>query len=823
MTTTPQAKFDALTKLASYICHSPVALVALMGEGGQLFITRFGPEANETSLEVSFCRKVPITGAIHVIDDTTSSPLYKNHPAVTASPAIRFFAGVPLTDTEGNNIGSLFVLDKVAKKITEDQKDALLAVAAEIVEKFELHKKSIRYSKADQELIDYKYAIDKSCMVSVFGTDGIITYVNDKFCEVSNYAPHEVLGKDHRIFNPDLHSKEFIRDLWNRILKGEIFQIEIKNKAKDGNFFWVASTIIPFFDKNRKPYKYLSISYDVTQKKSQEQQLIEVKVLAEKLSKSKDTFLTNMSHEIRTPLNAITGLGKLLSKSTLDAQQRNYLNGIESASENLLSVINDLLDISKIEAGKITLELISFNFEMLCQQAISILSHKAEEKGLVFAYTIDSKIAPVLIGDPFRINQVFMNMLGNAIKFTEHGHVHLDATLLEQNDTWQKIQINIEDTGVGINPEYLNSIFDKFTQEDETVVRKFGGTGLGMSITKELMELMDGSISVSSQKDKGTTITLIFNFKIGTARVLEKKRTIKNDTSNISNKRILLVEDNNLNRLLAKTILTDYGAIITEAENGQIAVDFMRKDRFDIVLMDVQMPVMDGIQATKIIRKEINATIPIIALTANAIKGKSDLFQESGMNDFISKPYDEIKLVNPIAKWLKQNAPENEQEVTTEKPRVATTTTIIIDDQLPDEEPEIIMIAKAEAPEAVAADDIVALTPPLYDLSKLLEMSGNNDDFIIKMLNLFINEIPPSIRKIKEGYETGDLASVKYYGHMLKPSIFNLEIKDVKKEIVLIEASAEKGIKTPELGEMIKKLDKVIAIVIDQMTRDYNL
>jgi len=645
-------ELDGFVKLAAQICQAPAAIISLESAGSQSLITQLGLDADETVTEVSLCEQVITNDGIFIVTDAIKSDEYREHPLVSGPPYIRFFAGVPLKNPDGYNVGTLCIMDKIPRKLTPEQKDALMVLAAEVIAKFELYKKNhaleqdivTEKEKNTQsginDLADYKYALDKTSMISITDEHGVINYVNEKFCEISQYSSEELVGKDHRFINSYYHSKEFMSNIWETITKGEVFQSEIRNRAKDGSYFWIATTIFPFLDAKGKPYKYLTISYDVTQKKIQEKQLIEVKVLAEKLSKSKDIFLTNMSHEIRTPLNAITGLSKLLSKTDLDQQQRTYINGIESASENLLSVINDLLDFSKIEAGKITLENISFNFEMVSQQAINILTHKAEEKGLDLACDIDQKIAPVLIGDPFRINQVFMNMLGNAIKFTEKGHIYLKAYLLEEVNGHQKILINIEDTGVGINEDYLQSIFDKFTQEDETVVRKFGGTGLGMSITKELMELMNGTISVKSKKDVGTTISLIFNFKIGTSRVLEKKRTIKNDTSNIHGKRILLVEDNNLNRLLAKTILTEYGAVIIEAENGLEAVNLVRTEQYDIILMDVQMPVMDGIKATQIIRKELNPTIPIIALTANAIKGKLDQFFEAGMDDHIFKPYD---------------------------------------------------------------------------------------------------------------------------------------------------------------------------------------
>lgn len=624
-------------------------------------------------------------------------------------------------------------------------------------------------------------------------SDDCIRYANQRFCKMSGYDIDELIGKKAADLFLQGTSLKRTRDQLSRHQYGINTNYELAVKTKAGKDKWWLTSATPLYNSDETTRGTISIHLDITEQKKMEEQLKDAKLLADRSSRSKDIFLTNMSHEIRTPLNAIMGLGKLLSKSDLNAQQKNYLQGIESASTNLLGIVNDLLDFSKIEAGKITLENISFSLETIAEQVVSILTHKAEEKGLLLYQETDSRIAPVLMGDPFRVNQVFMNMVSNAIKFTEKGSVCMKSFLLEEEDEWQKILVVIEDTGVGIKEEYLNTIFDKFTQEDETVVRKFGGTGLGMSITKQLMELMGGSISVISKKNIGTTISLTFSFKRGTARVLEKKRTIKSDTSNINNKKILLVEDNNLNRLLAYTILTDYGAVIHEAENGLQAINMMKKDNFDMILMDIQMPVMDGIQATKIIRSEINKTIPILALTANAIKGKEHQFLEAGMNDFIFKPYNEMNLVNPIAKWL------NKSEVAPE----------------PTFAPEPVLSAPAIKDEPATIPD-----GPLYDLSKLLVMGRNDETFIKKMLNLFISETPPAVEKMVEGYKSGDYATVKYFAHRMKPSITNLGINTLKDDIIKIEFMEEPG---PEIEHLVNKLDKTIAKVVEQMTKEYSL
>lgn len=623
-------------------------------------------------------------------------------------------------------------------------------------------------------------------MIEMDAEDRII-FANQRFCSMSGYEVSElIMRRATDLFLQGSELKKTRAQLSKR--KYEIthnYELNVKTKSGDDQCWLTSAT--PLLDEVGQQHGTISIHLDITEQKKMEEQLRQAKQQTDRSSRSKDVFLTNMSHEIRTPLNAIMGLGRLLSKSDLDKQQKDYLNGIESASAILLGIINDLLDFSKIEAGKITIEQISFSLETLMQQTTSVLEHKAEEKGLTLTYDIDTRIAPVLMGDPYRLNQVFMNMISNAIKFTEKGSVWMNATLLSESEGVQKILIVIEDTGVGIKKEYLNKIFDKFTQEDETVVRKFGGTGLGMSITKQLMELMGGEISIESEKNMGTTISLIFSFKMGTARVFEKKRAVKIDTYNINGRRVLLVEDNNLNRLLAHTILSDHGAVITEAENGQQAVDILRKEQFDIVLMDIQMPVMDGMEATRVIRAEIDKTVPILALTANAIKSYEQQFLDAGMNDLISKPYNEINLIKPISKWLNRNEtstpPSLQQDV-----------------------------AGIPSP-AATRKPAVADTPagePLYDLGMLLGIGKDDPGFIIKMLSLFVTETPPLVQKMKEACAKSDMQSVRYYAHRMKPSITNLGIKSLKADVLAIELCKDDDAGTADL---IDKVERVLGQV----------
>jgi CheY-like chemotaxis protein/HPt (histidine-containing phosphotransfer) domain-containing protein len=406
------------------------------------------------------------------------------------------------------------------------------------------------------------------------------------------------------------------------------------------------------------------------------------------------------------------------------------------------------------------------------------MSHKVEEKGLKFQKEMGEGISPVLIGDPYRLNQVLLNLLSNAVKFTEKGSVTVGCHLIKTISNRQSICISVKDTGIGMDEEFSAKLFQKFSQEEKSTTRKYGGTGLGMSISKQLVELMGGSITVKSKKGEGTEITLNIPFTIGAEKDLpaENRQTI--DSSILKNKKVLLVEDNVMNRLVANTVLKQYGVIISEAHNGEEAVNAMRQSSFDIVLMDVQMPVMDGLTATRFIRKEVNQDIPIIALTANAIKGESDRCIEAGMNDFVSKPFEEEDLVYAMTKWISNN---NEQKNGTMKNNGET-------------------------------------KQPLYDLSKLEKIANGDKGFVNEMVRLFKDQVPADVNQIKAAYSRNDFTTVKEIAHRIKPAIDNMGIASLHQEIRKIESVALNEPHSPELPELIKELETVIGLVVGELS-----
>ncbi len=375
---------------------------------------------------------------------------------------------------------------------------------------------------------------------------------------------------------------------------------------------------------------------------------------AEQSEKFKQQFLANMSHEIRTPMNSVIGLTNLLVKTSLDETQKRYLNVIKKSSENLLVIINDILDLSKIQAGKMDFEKTPFSLKEAVDTAWHTLLFKAEDKQLGFEIHIDPKVPGVLNGDPTRLNQILINLAGNAIKFTEKGSVTINITETKREGNISTVRFAIVDTGIGISEESIGKIFESFSQASSDTTRKFGGTGLGLTISKQLIELQGGNINVTSELGKGTTFAFEIPYEIGSAEEVGKRKNAKEDVNpdQLTGMKILLVEDNPFNQMVAIDTLSEAieDVTIDVAENGKIAVEMADKNDYEIILMDIQMPEMDGFEATKAIRNLAGPrnSVKIMAMTANVTAEEVAKCSESGMNAYISKPFNTQDLLNKI-------------------------------------------------------------------------------------------------------------------------------------------------------------------------------
>lgn len=420
----------------------------------------------------------------------------------------------------------------------------------------------------------------------------------------------------------------------------------------------VLAFIIYFFTQRRITQSSRIQKWLREKVKEKTKELEEEKERAENSEKAKEQFLANMSHEIRTPLNAIVGLTRLLLEKEPKQDQLKYLNSIKHSSDNLLVIINDILDLSKIEAGKINFEKIDFNIKEELETVVTTFRLNAEEKSIHLDYEIDDNVPAIIIGDPYRLNQIIMNLTSNAIKFTEKGGITIRVSSIDKSEDEVTLQFNVIDTGIGIAANKLNYIFNIFTQETSSTTRRFGGTGLGLSISKRLVELQNGNINVTSELGKGSDFSFTLHFGISDKKpdiLSPKRKTV--DTAALANLKILLVEDNEFNQMVAVDTLEELikNVTVDVAENGKVAVEKILNNKYDVVLMDIQMPVMDGYEATRLIRSNNDAainSIPIIAMTASVIKAEVDKCYESGMNAFVGKPFTAEELIEKISKSI---------------------------------------------------------------------------------------------------------------------------------------------------------------------------
>lgn len=531
--------------------------------------------------------------------------------------------------------------------------------------------------KKEEELEQLAMVAIKSYnAVTIANKDGKIEWVNEGFTRLFGYRLKDVKGTYGQILrrgentglSPDTDFYKII------LTEKKPLSYENKNYSKDGEEFWVLTSFTPILDEKGNVEKIISIDSDISKQKRAEKELISANLIAEQSIysgnmaldelhkakaqleeslKVKEQFLANMSHEIRTPMNAIIGFTNLLQKKDLGSESNQYLNAIQTSGENLLVIINDILDFSKLESGKVTFENIRFKLHELINMLVNLMHPKALEKNIKLTSEIDKDIPAILIGDPTRLNQILINLVGNAIKFTNSGEVKIYISTLKKTAKGIELKFSVTDTGIGIPEESLSKIFESFTQAANDTARRFGGTGLGLSITKQLIELQGGKIAVTSKVKQGSKFEFNLNF-IQESKTENKNLNVTNDHGNefpLKNVKILVVEDNSFNQILVEKLLERWQCEVEIADNGIIAIDKIKQHNFDIILMDIQLPEMDGYETTRFIRNEMESpkcNIPIIAMTAHAFADEIQKCVNEGMNDYISKPFNESTLYDKI-------------------------------------------------------------------------------------------------------------------------------------------------------------------------------
>lgn len=548
------------------------------------------------------------------------------------------------------------VYDYLIKTASRDYLDYLPVT---IDNALNFHRVQQKLAEAETEVEKLSWVASKTdSSISISDKNGRVEWVNDGFIRLTGYSLEEVKGTTCDFLRPDdssglnpgsVHFQEMLE-------RKKAVVYEVMNESKDGRKYWTLSTLNPMVDERGELTQIIAIDVDISKQKETEQQLIEAKQKAEESAKAKEQFLANMSHEIRTPMNAIMGLTQILVDTEMSQDQKQYLSSIKFATDNLLALINDILDLSKIDAGKITFENVNINLHDIVKGLVDSYKIKAEEKKMLLRAALDQKIPKVLLGDPVRLNQILTNLVSNAIKFTKKGEVLITAKLKEKKQENVAVEFSVKDTGIGIPSDKLDKIFENFEQAQSDTTRNFGGTGLGLAISKQLVELQGGKIKVLSEEGKGATFSFSLSFGIASDISLEKLKSvekIETDKEFLVGVKALLVEDNNLNQIVAKKFLNSWGMEVELAENGKVAIEKLEKNDYDIVLMDIQMPEMDGYQTAQHIRKQMKVeqkkNIMILAMTAHAFRGEAEKCIEMGMNGYLSKPLKKEDLFQKIA------------------------------------------------------------------------------------------------------------------------------------------------------------------------------
>lgn len=522
--------------------------------------------------------------------------------------------------------------------------------------------------------------------VIIFDKNQQVEWVNEGFTRLTGYALKDIKDKPIGILrgNDSKGVSQQIEIFESILREKKPITYENINYTKQGKTYWVITTATPILDKDGELERIIAIESDISLRKKMEEELLEAnkkteealnkahktldeltkaKKMLEESMKVKEQFMANMSHEIRTPMNAVVGFTDLLLKTEITTEQKQYIDAVKTSGKNLLVIINDILDFSKMQSGKFVFEDIEFQLSQVISTITELMLPKSIEKNIRLSVTIDKKIPDYLIGDPMRLNQIILNLLGNAIKFTNQGEIKIEANLLSQDNNQVELAFSVIDNGLGIPKEKLSSIFEEFTQASNETTRQFGGTGLGLSIVKQLVELQGGKVSVKSQLGSGSTFTFNLKLKRGKSHIIaqenEENFSKTDDIQRLDGLNVLLVEDNVLNQILAKKVLSDWNLKVDVAENGLIAVEKLKNNNYDFVLMDIQMPEMDGYAASSTIRKTLNSPkkdIPIIAMTAHALAGEEEKCINAGMNGYISKPFDPQVLYSKILLVLKQKS-----------------------------------------------------------------------------------------------------------------------------------------------------------------------
>lgn len=626
-------------------------------------------------------------------------------------------------------------------------------------------------------------------LLVTISANGKITDVNEATIKVTGVARGKLIGTNFsNYFTEPVKAEEGYQQAFD---KGFVSNYPLTIKHKNGKFTDVIYNASVYKDDNGNVHGVFAAARDITVQKRIEKELIDAKVFAESATKiaeeaqlkaeiamrtaedavrAKQQFLSNMSHEIRTPMNAIIGFTKVVLRTELSSKQKEYMTAIKISGNALIVLINDILDLAKVDAGKMTFEQTPFKMAASISAMLHLFQPKVEEKNLQLIREYDDRIPDVLVGDPVRLHQIILNLVSNAVKFTLKGVITVRVALLEEDAEKVTIEFSVADTGIGIAEKKMDMIFDNFQQASSGTGRLFGGTGLGLAIVKQLVEPQGGSIQVKSKLDEGSVFSFTLSFLKTIAKASMEEGILEMDKE-VKHINVLVVEDMALNQLLMKTLLDDFGFECGMAANGKIAIEKLGEKAFDIILMDLQMPEMNGFEATEYIRKEMKSDIPIIALTADVTTMDLEKCKAVGMNDYIAKPVDERILYTKIVGLAKKPAPNSDQKKMIEQ----------------------------------LADEIKCI-----DLRYLNQRTKSNPVLMMEMISLYLEQTPPLVRTMTQSLQDQDWMTLHATVHKMIPSFSIMGMStDFETMAKQVQEYANSQLNMDGIPQLVLKLESI--------------